>query len=183
MPLPRLIEFIESLQRPTGGTVAEHGVGQLIYASLRPHRQLRVNLTPNADEYAAIGYKLIFSPSMVPYSLNITAQWAEHTPFNGTLTDTIIQEGLDSYVVVTEEAPFQILLVNSGEVAQGIELHWAFAMVRVEEDYDYILKALDDLYNREMRQDVKNLYQLMLEAKKAPPPLVPAPPAPPGGQP
>ena len=67
MAVPRIIEFIESLQRPGGnGFISEHGGIQVIVPFFPPNTTAAYTVTPLENTYALITYRDSFGHAMVP---------------------------------------------------------------------------------------------------------------------
>lgn len=143
--LPYLIEFIESIIRTTGDFAAEHGGSQAIVNAFPPATTATVTVTPGTGIYALIAYKVGFSPAIVPGAFTGYFQHHGHTYYTGTLTATLIRDGLYWWMVITQQAP---LIVGASNVS-GLVQYWEeiaeYALVRYETDYEIIMEALQKL--------------------------------------
>jgi len=172
-PLPYLMEFIESVTRPDGSFAAEHGGHQTIVPAFPPGTTASVTVTPGTGIYALISHKVTFSPSIVPGAFTGYFQHHGHTYYSGTLTDTLIRDGLYWYMVITDSAPLLVGATNVSGLVQYWEEIAEYALVRYESDYEIIISALETLSRKTMAPEVEALLSQM----KA----IPRPPA--GGMP
>lgn len=150
--LPRLIEFIESLPRPGGGFLSEHGGGQVIVPTFPPGITLAVTITPPEGTYAMIAYREAVSPNIVPRAFSGTIQHSGRHYYTGTLSATVIRDGLDFYMVITTADPLWVSITNESALIQYFEEVYQFALVNSKEDYDLIVAALNNLAHTEGRE-------------------------------
>jgi len=160
-PLPHLIEFIESVTRPDGSFAAEHGGYQAIVENFPPGETARVEVRPWGGYYAAISYKVTFSPSMVPGAFTGYFQHYGHQYYSGVLTDTLIRDGLYWYMVITDQAPVTLGATNVSGLVQYWEEIAEAALIRHEVDYHTILHALERLARKTAAPEVEALLQQM----------------------
>lgn len=149
MAVPRIIEFIESLQRPLNSSfVSEHGGGQVIVPMFPPATSAVIAITPPEGYYALITYRVSFGINIVP---NVFTGWFEHAGrlrYSGTLTETVIHDGLDWYLVITDTHPLRASITNVSGLIQHFEEIHQFAIVYSAEDYNIIVNALENLANK-----------------------------------
>lgn len=145
MALPRLIEFIESLQKPGGGFIAEEVTGMVQFTDFLPGVTADITITPPAGQYAYFGYRLFFSQQIVPNAFRTTFQWYGHTAQTGNITDIHLREGIEAFIVITRAAPLYISATNISGLVQHATILYFAAMVRTQEEYLLVLQALDEL--------------------------------------
>jgi len=159
--LPYLIEFIESVTRPNGDFAAEHGGHQTVVENFPPGRTANVTITPGTGIYALITYKVAFSPAMVPGAFTGYFQHHGHTYYSGTLTDTLIRDGLYWYMVITDSAPLSVGATNVSGLVQYWEEIAEYALVRYESDYNIIMRALETMARKTLAPEVEALLAQM----------------------
>ena len=152
MALPRLMEFIETIVRPGGGFATGHGGHQTIVPFFPPARTASHSVVPGEGTYALIAYKTIFGSNMVPSAFTGTIQHAGRHYYTGTLTASVIDNGLEYYMVITYEHPLMVSITNISGLNQYFEEISEFVPVSNKETYDAIVGALDKLANKGMSE-------------------------------
>jgi len=171
MAVPRLIEFIESLARPGAGVIAEHGGIQVIVPVFPPNTTSAYTVTPPTSAYALITYRVSFGAAMVP---NVFTGWFEHAGrhrYIGTITNTVIRDGLEWYLVITDNEPLRVSVTNVSGLNQYFEEISQFALVPSRDDYLMILEALDILANKttsELQREANMLLKIMAGEPRPP---------------
>lgn len=153
MNIPRLVEFIESVQKPTGGFCAEAAFGQIRYTDLPPDSVTTVTIRPAESEYAYFAYHIDLSQRMVPNAFYITIQQLGHTVYMGYLSDIALKKGGEFFVVLTRDAPGIIRSENLSGLVQFVDITYSYAMVRTIEDYNIIMNALDALAGKGIHEE------------------------------
>ncbi len=145
MTIPALIEYISSIERPTGGQIAQMGAIQIRIPVITPGQIVQASVAPAAGTYAWIGYRLFWDPRMVPDAFNGNLYHGGHFMFEGTLSAAVLAEGVSAYFVVTTTQPMRYWAQNVTMLNQFDEVNGEFLTVQSEEDLLTIYKHLKDL--------------------------------------
>jgi len=147
VPVPRIIEFLESLEREGGGHLVEHAGYQMRIPFFPPNTTARATITPLFDTYAMIGHRVIIDAEVVPNAFSGTVEHRGRHQYAGTMTSGVINEGLDFLLIITNQSPLNVTLTNRtalnqywGEIALGV-------LVYSHEDYLKVRQHLSDLAN------------------------------------
>lgn len=147
--MSELYEFIGTLRRPDdSGFLAAHTHESVRAQQFPPATTVTVEEGIDPGHFAAIGSRVTFNPDVVPNAFYIWAQQGGHQLYQALISDTLILEGLELYVVLTSDAPVVFTLANVTPQIQFLNLFSTFALVYRREDYLYILAALDEEANK-----------------------------------
>lgn len=144
-----LYEFIGTLRKPdNSGFLAAHTHESVRTSTFPPATLITVEEGIDPGHYAAIGSRVTFNPDVVPNAFYIWAQQGGHQLYQALISDTLILEGLELYVVLTSDAPVTYSLANVTPQIQFLNLFSTFALIYRREDYLYVLEALDEEANK-----------------------------------
>jgi hypothetical protein len=142
MLLPYVIQYLETLMRPSGGQLVEPGGFQIYMPAVPPNTLITYNILPATGYYAYIGYRLDWDNAMVPNAWYMTiVQWGM-SPYSGFLNSKIIQYGIDHIVPVTEAEPCLTYARNVSPLAQYACITGYYVGIRSEDDYLEVLESL-----------------------------------------
>ena len=168
MALPRLIEYILSLDRPGGGNLAEHGLAQVIVPVFPAGLQLASVLEPSASSFALIGYRLQFGRDMVPNAFSGTIQHYGRNQYNGIVTQAAIEIELTSWMVITRNIQVRYSFTNRTALNQRIELMTFYVDIHSADDFDLIMAHLLALENggaTALKEEAEDLLAKMRPAR------------------
>lgn len=150
--MSELYDFIGTLRKPDdSGFLATH-VHESIRTSTFPPATLTTlelgvaGLEPGS--YAGIGTRLSWNPDIVPNAFYVWVQQSGHQLHELLISDTVIRDGVELYMVITNDAPVIYSMANVTPQVQFLGFFIAYALVYRREDYLYILEALDEEANK-----------------------------------
>lgn len=144
--LPSIVEYLLSLPRPGGGWLVHRGGLQVIIPAFPPNTTITYIVTPLADAYAQLGWATRFGTTMVPNAFTgFVQQWGSRL-YTGTLSQRIISDVVDYFIVVTLAEPTYLYISNASPLNQYCEVIGDFLVISSEEDYALILDALSRVY-------------------------------------
>lgn len=142
--LPEVIETILSMERLTGGQLAEMGGTITNVPAFPPNTTLITTVTPNSGTYALIIFYAATSPSTIPDTFDLYVQHAGHGLYGGNWSALPIASGVPGWAVVTQATPFVVTAINQSGLTQRAEMGYFYAVVYTEDDYVQIIKMLKD---------------------------------------
>ena len=142
--LPEIIETILSMERPSGGQLAEMGGTITNVPAFPPRTTLESTVTPRAGVYCLIVFYAATSPSSLPDAFDFYIQHAGHGIYGGNWSILPIVTGIPGWAIVTQEAPLIATAINQSGLTQRAEMGYFYAVVYSEEDYAQIIKMLKD---------------------------------------
>lgn len=145
MALPYFIEYLLTLQRPGGGRLVHVGLTQTILPSFPPNTTLDYQSRPRAANYGTLWFRSHFSQAMVPNAFTAWGQQYGAMWMTGTLTQLILSEPADYYILVTRAEPFLGSITNITNLNQYYEGITAFVNIRTEEDFRLLRIELEKL--------------------------------------
>ena len=145
MPLPRLIEYLESIQREGGGFLAEHENFQLVIQAVPPGITVTAQILPPTGMYGMICFRLSFGVGMVPNAFQGTVHHAGRNHYSGLVTATLQERGLDVFIMVTDALPIRYQELNNTALNQYFEIEGQFITIPSETDYELIRQHLGGL--------------------------------------
>lgn len=129
-----MIEFLLAAERPGGGHLVKFGGMSLTVPIFPAGLSVVFTALPGVVAYASIQYYARWSPAMVPDAFEIAATHAGLFVDVGTINRTMIHEGHNSWIVITEKEPTVTTLTNVSGVDQMFEAEFAYLMVDTAED-------------------------------------------------
>lgn len=163
MLLPYVIQYLETLRRPSGGLLVEPGGFQVYMPMVPPNTQVTYTISPALGYYAYIGYRLDWDGAMVPLAWTMTIhQWGMR-PYTGLLNSKIIEFGIDHIIPVTDAEPCLTLAVNNTPLFQYACVTGYFVGVRSKEDYDTVMDSLERLGTSRKSEELAQQAVTLLE--------------------
>lgn len=159
--IPDTVEFIESIRRPTGGFAAEPGGGEVLDATFAPVTRTNSTVQPLPQHYAWIIFRFAFSASMIPDAVHLYLQSTGRDRWAGYVSHALIEEGLTGYFVITRNDPLAISRLNATPQLQYFQMLYHYALVYSLQDYELIVKSLDERANKGGLRDAHKLLALM----------------------
>jgi len=180
--LPRIIEFIESLRRPGGGYIADHTGGEIIIPAfpglttielaIRPFESTGPGLaTTGSLGWALIGYKISVCQTMIPNAFSFTIQIGGKHMYTGNITQTIMDEGLNVYSIITSASPLMVQISNLTNVNQYFDALSQYIDVTSSDDMAMIQTALNNLAmqdNHEFQAEALKLLRTLANVPQPP---------------
>lgn len=142
--LPEVIETILSMERPSGGWLAEMGGTITNVPAFPPNTTLTTTVTPRSGTYCLIIFYAATSPSSIPDAFEFYVQHSGHGIYGGNWSALPISNGIPGWAVVTQAAPFVATAINQSGLTQRAEMGYFYALVYSEEDYLLITRLLKD---------------------------------------
>lgn len=150
MILPRIIEYILSLERPGGkGRLAYQGASQLVIPIFPPNTTINLSSGPYRGDFANIIFLWALGGSLVPNTFYAWAQQWGSRMYDGIVTTCLIDNDFGFYAVVTEAEPTTLQITNRSALCQQFESYMYFLCVSTKQDLDLIMEALASLANIE----------------------------------
>ena len=152
--LPDIINYLLALKRPPpdGGYVCYRAASQIRIENFVPGATIGYTVLPLFNRYALIGWRAIYSPSIVPGSFSISYTQYGSRQLSGVMTDIFITEGLDYLLFITNDQPGIFSITNTTPLVQTFESLTNYLDVVLESDYKIILEALTRYGNRAASQ-------------------------------
>lgn len=139
---------------PHGGQLVEPGGFQIYMPIIPPNTLVPYTISPALGYYAYIGYRLDFDGAMVPNAFSITInQWGMR-PYNGILTQKIIEFGIDHIIPVTEAEPCRTHAQNLTPLNQYACVTGYFVGIHSAEDYGTVMDALRRLGTSSQSEEI-----------------------------
>jgi hypothetical protein len=143
MALPKIIEYLLTLQRPDGGHIVQHGINQLD-TIIPPLQKVTINQIPYSNEFIDIVYFFAFDPSMVPDAFYAWSMIEGMRTYEGIMSEWWLNNAtIDSWVVITQNMPITALLENRTPLNQYYKGRAAFVSIASKEDNDLVIKELN----------------------------------------
>lgn len=151
------------------------GGNQVRIAAVPPFITLTATITPEASNYAMIGYRAILGNEMVPGAFSATLQFAGGAIYSGVITQEPIRNGFQAFFVITRVTPLIITVRNLTGLFQYFEVIDKFLVVSTQNDMELIYKALEELAMAGHNEMLAETNRLLTDIRKAlllaPPPL------------
>ena len=161
MGLPAVIEYLFSLNKPTGGRSCHSNRLQFNVPFLPPFVQFAYALAPPSGAYAAIKYQMTYGPEIVPGNLYVEATQGGDMYVQGFISADWINIINDYFILFTTAQPIYTKTINYSNLAQVFwGTQWNL-LIPSEQDYDIILGHLKE-YSTESTND---LLRQMLEKR------------------
>ena len=141
--LASLVEYIASIERPSGGPVALHRAQQLIVVGYPPVTTAAYNIAPPEGYFAAIAYMYALG-DMEPDVFSFKIQQTGADALTGIITQDIMDEFPSFFLIVTRANPMFVYLTNRDVVFQGWQSTMYYLQVATEEDLGYIKQKVKD---------------------------------------
>lgn len=141
MALGGIIEFLASLERPHGGQIVSQAHRQDLIVGFPPGTTIFYQTTPAVGTYANIVYNYQFGnmqPDAFSYSLNYTGNWVS----NGVLTQDMLQNPIDFFMVVTGVQPIRLYITNRDVIPHGWEANLYYLNVPSQNDMVLLADAV-----------------------------------------
>lgn len=177
MSVPRLIEYIESIKAPLirGTHIGAHGGGQIIVPIFPPGLTVNQVITPPVGVYTIIIYRVDFGNSMVPNAFLASVQHRGYSRYSGVLSATLLDNGMEGFLVVTNESPLHVTVTNNSGLNQYLEEIYQYAAIYTESDFNFVYDLLNDLANRGQSEVQTEALQLLRQIAGVAP-VTPHPP-------
>lgn len=162
--LPRLIEYILSLEEPGGRPLAQHASAQIVIPFFPPGTILSFDLYPFTSDYANIEFDWRISREVVDGAFDFEVSHSGVKIFKMTMDEVAKRENL-TFIPFTWSKPGFTRLENITTINQ----YWAntdsFLIVLSRDDWDLIRAALDKLTRP--RHSLSNQAERLLEQMEA----------------
>ena len=161
MGLPAIIEYLFSLNRPTGGRLCHPNRLQFHIPFLPPLVQFGYSLAPPSGAYAAIKYQMTYGGEMIPGNIYVEATQGGDQYVVGFISSDWINIVNDYFVLFTTAQPIYTKTINYSTLAQVFwGTQWNL-LIPSEQDYDGIIAHLAE-YGTE---ETNNLLRQMMEKR------------------
>lgn len=140
MGLPRIVEYLESVRTPGYGSLVEHENTQLIVPSFPPGITLTAQIKPPQGRWGMFCFHISFGTMMIPNVFQGAVQHGGKNHYTGVISGSLLNQGLDIFILVTEGNPLVYQETNVSALNQYFEIDGHFLTISDEDDY---LRALD----------------------------------------
>ncbi len=142
MALPRVVEYLLTLRRESGGLLVMQGASQTIIPAVVPGQQFVLQAFPIGTDYLNIVYSSQIDPAVVPGVFFAWGQYYGNRAYEGRMMSYWTANQLDSFVFISENEPAWALIRNLSPVNQYYSGVAFFITIASEDDYIAILDAL-----------------------------------------
>ena len=142
MGLPYVIEYLLTLERVGGGRLVYQGVSQTVIPAVPPYTQFVLQAFPFETDYLDIIFESHIDTAVIP---GVFYGWGQHfgsRTYEGVFTQGLINNPLNSLVVISQSQPALALVENLTALNQYYAGRVFFLTVSSAEDYEEILEAL-----------------------------------------
>lgn len=140
--LPRLVEYLLSLRRPSGDALVYPGTMQTIVPAMPPNTPLYFSFAPPITEYCHIWFRTFFGREVVPYAFDGWAMGYEGYIYSGTIDSGLIEDGVNYFLPLFTSRPLQAYLINTSPLNQFYSCSGYYILVKTERDYGQMMAAL-----------------------------------------
>lgn len=176
MGLSYVIEYLLSLERPSGGRLCYAGVSQLIIPIFPPNTTITLESGPLGSDYAYLPYLSTLGPAMVPSAFSGWGQQYGSRQYTGVLTSWFLNNILDSFAFVTDAEPGIAQITNQTALFQYYEGMVFIICIATEADYHMVLEALKRLSTSARSEQLAAEANLLLRSIATGEPPAPQPP-------
>ena len=144
MALPRVIEYLLTLKRASGGgPLVTQGQTQIIIPLIAPGQTVTVQQHPYANEYMDILFMWAFDTALVPMAFYAWGSYFGARPWEGIAHSWWMANSTPSFVFITESQPAYALIYNRSPLAQTYMATGSHLAIQNEEDFNEVYKQID----------------------------------------
>jgi hypothetical protein len=162
MGLPNIIEYLLSIEDAGGRRLVQQGVSQSV-ATIPPLTQIVYDAEPWADAYYNIVFSSVFDTTMVPNSFYAYGQYSGSRASEGVVTQGLLGDRQDSFVLISKSNPARILLRNLTVLNQYYIGRVYYVRIETEEDAKLIKEKLGETSGN-LSESAQQIIQLMKSA-------------------
>lgn len=144
MALPRVIEYLLTIRRPSGsGSLVTQGQSQTIIPLMPPGATVTLQAYPFANDYMDIMFQMSFDPAMVPNAFYAWGSYFGARIWEGIAHSWWMHNNIPGFVFITESEPAYGLIFNRSPVTQyyaGTTSHIAIAS---EDDFHTLYEEIE----------------------------------------
>ena len=142
MALPAIIEYINSLVGPGGAQLATQAARQDVIELYPPQHSQAFVTFPAAGTWANIVYAYSLGVQMIPNVFEFNLSYGGGVLTSGVLTQDYFEKPIDFFMVVTQNYPITLTLVNRDIISHYFEANLLYLNVPTKEALTQIGKAL-----------------------------------------
>jgi len=151
MRFPDTINYLLTLKYPGSEEsltdwVCYNGGAQFIIPFIGPGQSVQLRGTPQFGRYAYIGFYFNFGKAVVPNVFSITISQYGTNPISGIITERLIEEGAEYFIITTEQEPSYFSLTNISPLPQTFESFSRYIIVPTVENLKTIIDGLRRLH-------------------------------------
>ena len=168
MALPRIVEYLLTLRRASGGgPLITQGQSQTIIPIMPPGAIVTIQSYPYRSDYMDIMFQWAFDPSIVPNAFYAWGSYFGARPWEGIAHSWWMSNNIHGFVFITEAEPAYALIFNRSPVAQyyaGTTSHLAIAS---EDDFftmqEEIERMATSAKSDTLAQEANNLLKQLVD--------------------
>lgn len=166
MGLPYFIEYLLTLERPGGGRLVHIGLTQTIVPAFPPGYTLTYHSAPQNNRYACLWFRSHLSPNIVPGAFTGWGQQYGASLMNGTLSELVVGQQSDYYIIVTDAEPYIGQLTNVSGLNQYFEGVTAYLDIETKEDMKLVRMHLERLTSSPIEPLVSEAVKVLGEIQR-----------------
>lgn len=168
MPLPRIIEYMLSIRRPSGGgALITLGQTQLVIPVFPPGQTVTIQQYPYQNDYMSIIFQWGFDPAIVPNAFYAWGSYFGARPWEGIAHSWWTMNNIPAFVFVTESEPAYALIFNRSPIAQYYAGTTSHVSIGTEEDFGTMLEEIQRMASskeqNELAVQTNNLLQQIVD--------------------
>jgi len=172
MALPRIIEYLLSLQRPGGsGALVYQGAFQTIVPVMPPHTQIVLESYPLWNDYIDIMYNAGFDPMIVPNAFYAWGSYFGNRTYEGIVLPWWLNNTIESFIIVTPSEPAVAYILNRSPLTQMYAAIANFIAIATVDDFNIVLGEIKNMATSsksdELAQDANNLLKQLVKVGRA----------------
>lgn len=140
MGLPRVIEYLLTIEKPGGGGyLVSMGGNQIEIPVFPPNSEISLNFWPYAGDFANIVFHLSLDPALIPRAFYIESQYYGSKVYTGVASQSYTLNPTEVFLVTTQSQPAYSRIRNQSPLNQYYLGTGFFLCVESESDF-YMVK-------------------------------------------
>lgn len=143
MALPRIIEYLLTIRRASGGgALITQGQSQTIINLFPPGATVTIQSYPYQNDYMDIMFQWAFDPAMVPNAFYAWGSYFGARPWEGIAHSWWMNNNIHGFVFITESEPASGFVFNRSPVVQYYAGTTSHLAISSEEDFDEMYEQI-----------------------------------------